>query len=227
MKVLAIIPAYNEEKSIVATVEKFQKCCPEYDYVVVNDGSADNTAQICEKNHFPMLNLPMNLGLAGAFQTGMKYADQQGYDCAVQFDADGQHNPEYLSSMVKEIANGHDIVIGSRFVTEKKPFTSRMLGSRLIGMAIRLTTGKRIKDPTSGMRMYNKKMINEFAHGVNYGPEPDTVAFLLRNGARVTEVQVSMNERTEGTSYLNFSKSISYMVRMTVSIMLIQIFRKR
>ena len=174
-----------------------------------------------------MLNLPMNLGLAGAFQTGMKYADQQGYDCAVQFDADGQHNPEYLSSMVKEIANGHDIVIGSRFVTEKKTFTSRMLGSWLIGMAIRLTTGKRIKDPTSGMRMYNKKMINEFAHGVNYGPEPDTVAFLLRNGARVTEVQVSMNERTEGTSYLNFSKSISYMVRMTVSIMLIQFFRKR
>lgn len=227
MKVLAIIPAYNEEKSIVATVEKFRKCCPEYDFVVVNDGSADATAKICEINNYPMLNLPMNLGLAGAFQTGMKYAEQQGYDCALQFDADGQHNPEYVETMVKEIVNGRDIVIGSRFVTEKKPFTSRMLGSRIIGMAIKITTGKCIKDPTSGMRMYNKKMIHEFAYGVNYGPEPDTISYLLKKGASISEIQVSMNERMEGTSYLNFTKSIGYMIRMTVSIMLIQFFRKR
>ena len=227
MKVLAIIPAYNEEKSIVSTVEKYKKICPDYDYVVVNDGSADNTAKVCKMHNYKLLNLPMNLGLAGAFQTGMKYAYRNDYDCAVQFDADGQHNPEYISAMVDEIQKGKDIVIGSRFVSEKKPFSPRMLGSRVIGMAIKITTGKKIKDPTSVMRMYNRKMIQEFAHSVNYGPEPDTISYLLKNGASVSEIQVSMNERVEGTSYLNFSRSISYMARMTISILLIQLFRKR
>lgn len=227
MKVLAVIPAYNEEKSIVKTVEKFKQVCPEYDYIIVNDGSADGTINICRTHNYNYLDLPMNLGLAGAFQTGMKYAYQKGYDCAVQFDADGQHNPQYISAMVNEIKEGKDIVIGSRFVSEKKPFSARMIGSRVISTAIKLTTGRRIKDPTSGMRMYNKNMIREFAHNLNYGPEPDTISYLLKNGASISEIQVTMNDRTEGTSYLNFSKSIGYMIRMSVSILLIQIFRKR
>ena len=200
---------------------------PQYNYVVVNDGSADSTSQICHQEGYNIIDLPVNLGLAGAFQTGLKYADQEGYDCAIQFDADGQHLPEYIEPMIEEMEKGYDIVIGSRFVTEKKPFTARMLGSRLISLAIRLTTGKWIKDPTSGMRMYNRNCMKEYAQEVNYGPEPDTVSYLIKNGANVSEVQVDMEERIAGTSYLNLTRSISYMFRMLMSIVVIQTFRKR
>ena len=173
------------------------------------------------------MNLPVNLGLSGAFQAGLKYAHHMGYKYAIQYDADGQHRAEYIGDMLNEIKKGYDIVIGSRFVTEKKNMSARMIGSRLISFAIKLTTGKRVSDPTSGMRMFNKKSIAEFALNMNYGPEPDTISYLLKNGARVSEVQVEMDERIEGTSYLNFTKSISYMVRMLCSIFFIQFMRKR
>ena len=169
----------------------------------------------------------MNLGLAGAFQTGLKYAYRNGYDYAIQFDADGQHRPEFIGPMLDKIQEGYDIVIGSRFVTEKKPHSLRMLGSNLISMAMKLTTGRRVKDPTSGMRMFNKKMIAEFALNMNYGPEPDTVSYLLKQGATIAEVQVEMDERIAGESYLNLTKSMMYMLRMLLSILLIQNFRKR
>lgn len=119
------------------------------------------------------------------------------------------------------------MVIASRFVTEKKPKTMRMLGSNLIAFAIRLTTGQKIADPTSGMRLFNREMIREFATNINYGPEPDTVSFLLKQGARIGEVQVEMKERIAGESYLNWAKSISYMLKMILSILVIQNFRKR
>lgn len=120
MKVLVIIPAYNEELNIKKVVSNLIDHYPQYNYVVVNDGSADSTSQICHQEGYNIIDLPVNLGLAGAFQTGLKYADQEGYDCAIQFDADGQHRPEYIEDLLKEIENGYDIVIGSRFVTEKK-----------------------------------------------------------------------------------------------------------
>ena len=129
--------------------------------------------------------------------------------------------------MLEEMQKGNDIVIASRFVTEKKPFTMRMVGSHLISFAMRLTTGKRIKDPTSGMRMFDRTMIHEFASNINYGPEPDTISYLMKHGAKVSEVQATMDERIEGQSYLTFSKSLSYMMRMGISIMLVQLFRKR
>ena len=129
--------------------------------------------------------------------------------------------------MLDKIQEGYDIVIGSRFVTEKKPHSLRMLGSNLISMAMKLTTGRRVKDPTSGMRMFNKKMIAEFALNMNYGPEPDTVSYLLKQGATIAEVQVEMDERIAGESYLNLTKSMMYMLRMLLSILLIQNFRKR
>ena len=113
--------------------------------------------------------------------------------------------------MLDKIQEGYDIVIGSRFVTEKKPHSLRMLGSNLISMAMKLTTGRRVKDPTSGMRMFNKKMIAEFALNMNYGPEPDTVSYLLKQGATIAEVQVEMDERIAGESYLNLTKSMMYM----------------
>ena len=126
---------------------------PEFDYVIVNDGSSDKTADICRSHGFNLIDLPVNLGLSGAFQTGMKYAYRHGYDHAMQFDADGQHVPSYISDLVDVMdASGADVVIGSRFVTKPKPRSLRMLGSNLISAFIHLTTGAVIKDPTSGMR---------------------------------------------------------------------------
>ena len=227
MKCLVIIPAYNEEENIVRVIDNLKDNYPMYDYVVINDGSADDTARLCRKHGYELIDLPVNLGLAGAFQTGLKYAYRKGYDYAIQFDADGQHRPEYIGPMLEKIQEGYDIVIGSRFVTEKKPKSLRMLGSNLISLATRMTTGRRVKDPTSGMRMFNKKMIAEFALNLNYGPEPDTISYLLKQGATIAEVQVEMDERIAGESYLNLSRSIMYMLRMLMSILFIQNFRKR
>lgn len=226
-ELLIIIPAYNEEKSIERVVNHVINDYPEYDYVVVNDGSKDHTAKICRKNGYNLIDLPVNLGLAGAFQTGLKYAYRQGYEYAIQYDADGQHKAEYIEKMLTEMKKGYDIVIGSRFVDDKKPHSMRMLGSRIISTAIMLTTHKRVKDPTSGMRMFNRAMLKEFALNLNYGPEPDTISYLLREGVRLSEVQVEMDERLEGESYLNMVRSIKYMIHMTVSILVIQNFRKR
>ncbi|MCI8465129.1 MAG: glycosyltransferase family 2 protein [Lachnospiraceae bacterium] len=225
--VLVIIPAYNEEENIERVVGNLAEHYPEFDYVVVNDGSKDQTAEICRKNNYNLLDLPVNLGLAGGFQAGLKYAWKNHYPYAVQFDGDGQHRPEYIGAMREKMDEGYDIVIGSRFVAEKKPRSMRMLGSNLIAMAIRMTTGVKIKDPTSGMRMFSRKMIEEFALSLNYGPEPDTVSYLIKQGAKVAEVQVVMDERIAGVSYLNPVNAAKYMSKMLFSILLIQNFRKR
>lgn len=129
--------------------------------------------------------------------------------------------------MLAALEEGNDIVIGSRFLTVKKPKTLRMVGSYIISWSIRLTTGRAICDPTSGMRMFNRAMVQEFAENLNYGPEPDTISYLIKNGAKVKEVQVKMGERTAGQSYLTLWRSVQYMVKMSVSILLIQWFRKR
>ena len=149
--ILVIIPAYNEEDSIRKTVEGLRKACPDVDYIIVNDGSGDATERVCREQGFPLLNLPVNLGLAGAFQAGMRYAYDRGYECALQFDGDGQHDPLYIRNLKGLLDKGFDIVILSRYLTEKKPLSLRMLGSRLLSAAIRLTTGVRITDPTSGI----------------------------------------------------------------------------
>ena len=210
-KLLIIIPAYNEEANIVKVVNGIVKNYPQYDYVVVNDGSRDKTAAICREHGFRLIDLPVNLGLAGAFQTGLRYAAE----------------PEYIAAMLEELESGADIVIGSRFLTVKKPKSLRMLGSYIISWSIRLTTGRAICDPTSGMRLFNRAMVEEFAQNLNYGPEPDTISYLIKNGAVVREVQVTMGEREAGQSYLTFWRSIEYMVKMSISILLIQWFRKR
>ncbi len=228
MRILIIIPAYNEAENIERVVNNLKTNFPQYDYVVINDGSRDNTAEICRRNGYNLVDLPVNLGLAGAFQTGMKYAFRNGYDAAIQFDGDGQHRPEYIADMQRCMEeNRADIVIGSRFVTEKKPLSPRMLGSRLISLLICLTTFKYIKDPTSGMRLYNRKVMDEYANRINYGPEPDTIAYLLNRKCKVQEVQVTMDERIAGTSYLNLIGSMQYMLKMCISIIFIQWFRKR
>lgn len=226
-ELLIIIPAYNEEENIENVVEHIIKNYPQYDYVVVNDGSKDRTGSICREKGYELLDLPVNLGLAGAFQTGLKYAWEKGYTYAIQFDADGQHRPEFIEKMLKKMKEGYDIVIGSRFVKYKKDSSMRMLGSRMITVAIKMTTGIRVSDPTSGMRMFSRPMIEEFAKNLNYGPEPDTVSYLLKNGAKIAEVQVQMEERQFGESYLNIIGSAKYMIKMLTSILIVQNFRKR
>lgn len=228
MKCLIIIPAYNEALNIEQVVDRLIADYPQYDYVVVNDGSKDETAAICRARGYNLVDLKVNTGLAGAFQTGMKYAYALGYDCAIQFDGDGQHNPDYIADMIEKMQKEKlDIVIGSRFVTEKKPLSARMIGNTLIEGCIFLTTGKRIKDPTSGMRLFNRRMIKKLAYSMNYGPEPDTIAYLINCGAKVAEYQVAMNERTAGESYLNFTRTIRYMTTICCSILILQWFRKR
>ena len=226
-KLLIVIPAYNEEGNIVHVVNDLIEHYPQFDYIVVNDGSRDRTAALCRQHGFRLIDLPVNLGLAGAFQTGLRYAAENGYDCALQFDADGQHKPEYIQPMLDILDNGADIVIGSRFINVKKPKSLRMVGSYLISWAIRLTTGQAICDPTSGMRMFNRRMVEEFSLNLNYGPEPDTISYLIKNGAVVREIQVEMGEGLTGSSYLTFARSIQYMLKMGLSILLIQWFRKR
>lgn len=226
MRVLIIVPAYNEQDNIEKVITTLKSKCSQYDYLIVNDGSKDKTERICINNGYHFVSHPVNLGLAAAIQTGMLYAYHNGYDAAIQFDGDGQHDPDYISRMAEEIEKGNNIVIGSRFVTEKKPHSLRMLGSNLIQFAIKITTGKTIKDTTSGMRMFDKAMIKKLAFAVDLGPEPDTVALLVRKGAKVSEIQVEMHDRIAGESYLNFANSINYMLRMFVSILILQWLRK-
>lgn len=228
MKPLLIIPAYNEAENIINVVENLKSKCPGMDYIIVNDGFDDNTAEICRQKAYPLLDLPINLGLAGAFQAGVRYAAQNGYDAVLQFDGDGQHEPKYIKTMLERMEKDDlDVVIGSRFCEKQKPHTLRMFGSTLISFVIRLTTGKKISDPTSGMRLFNTCMINEFTRNINCTPEPDTISYFLRCGANIAEVQVEMHERTAGTSYLNLGRSVRYMLNMFISILFVQFFRPR
>lgn len=227
-RVIAVVPAYNERDNIVSTIEDLRSNAPGVDYVIVNDGSKDDTLSICREHGYNVIDLPVNLGLAGAFQTGMRYAYEHGYDYAIQFDADGQHSAAYIYEMIRVAeAKAANIVIGSRFATQKKPLSARMAGSVLISAMILLTTRKRIQDPTSGMRLFDRQMIPLFANEMDFGPEPDTISLLMRWGYKVEETQVEMRERTAGESYLNFTKSITYMLRMSISILLVQWFRRK
>lgn len=222
MKTLIIIPAYNEALNIEKTIKDVTRNT-KYDYVIINDCSKDNTKEICEKNNFNMLSLPINYGLTSGIQLGMKYAYKNNYDIAIQFDGDGQHQAEYLKELVQEIESENcDIAIGSRFVNEKKPKSMRMLGSNLISFIIKLTTLKTVKDPTSGMRAYNRKAIEMFVKNASLTPEPDTLVYMIKKGLKVKEVQVKMREREFGESYLNPIKSIQYMVNMFFSIIFIR-----
>ena len=228
MRVIAVIPAYNEEQSITKVIDNLCEFAPDVDILVVNDGSSDNTAQICKKDpRCILIDMPFNAGLAYTVQTGLIYAAKHDYDYALQFDGDGQHRAEYIKDMITESQKGFDIVIGSRFCEVKRKLSLRTLGGILIGVAMRLTSKLRMTDPTSGMRLYNKKLLNEFANNINYEPEPDTLVYLSRHGVQIKEIQVTMNEREFGISYFTVVKSMSYMLRMCFSILVVQWFRKR
>lgn len=224
MKKIVIIPAYNERESIVSTVEDIRKKAPEFDFIIVNDCSKDDTLAVCREHGFPVLDLPINLGIGGAVQTGYLYAYQNGYDIAVQMDGDGQHDAVYLEQMVKElIKNDCDMVIGSRFI-ENQGFQSsriRRFGIQFFTFLLRVLFGKKITDATSGMRMCNRRTMELFIKDYprDY-PEPETVARLLRHKYNVKEVPVIMKQRNAGVSSISPGKSVYYMIKVTLAILI-------
>ena len=231
MKKLAIIPAYNESMNITKTVEDILNNAPGFDDVIVDDCSTDATRSVCRERGFNLLHLPANLGIGGAVQTGYQYARDFGYDIAVQFDGDGQHSAAYLETMVKELKEKQlDMVIGSRFI-RKEGFQStafRQLGIRYFSLLIRAVTGHTITDPTSGMRMVNRDLIEFFA--VDYPkdyPEPESVSAVLRNRKRVAAVPVIIRQRAGGVSPIPPSRSIYYMVKVTLAILMVLLRRKQ
>ena len=226
MKILAVIPAYNEEACIVDTVEWLRRECPDISYLVVNDGSKDATADLCRAHGFSYVSLPINTRLTSAFRCGMKYAWRHGFDAVVQFDADGQHLPSYIPKLAAAMEeHDADIVIASRFLDGTKPTGARGVGQCLITALIKLTTGMTITDPTSGMRMFNRSMIEHFAKDFDIAPEPDTVALMARKGKTIVEIPAKMQERQGGTSYLDLPHIVSYMGRTCLSILLFQWLR--
>ena len=227
MRILAVVPAFNEEECLANTIAELKATCPEVDYVVINDGSSDGTADVIKREGLNGINLPVNTGLTSAFRTGMKYALREGYDAVVQFDADGQHLPSYIPVMAAKLQEENaQIVIASRFLDGSvKPSGARGAGSRLITWLIKLTCGKTITDPTSGMRMYSSSMIELFAKGFDIAPEPDMVALVARKYGPVVEIQATMRERQGGESYLKLGNVIRYMSRTCLSILMLRFLR--
>lgn len=224
MKKLVIIPAYNECGSILKAVRDIKEHAPGFDYVVINDCSTDETLDICRKYHLNHVNLSVNLGIGGAVQTGYIYGCQYGYDVAVQFDGDGQHDGSYLEMMAEKLLETEsDMIIGSRFI-EREGFQSsglRRIGIWYFSMLLFLLTGKRVTDPTSGMRMVNRDVMRIYAQSYpkDY-PEPESVMAILRMGKKVTEVPVVMKERKEGTSSIGGVRSAYYMIKVTLAILM-------
>lgn len=225
-RILLIVPAYNEEANILSVYQKIREH-GEYDMIVINDGSKDSTPKILDENRIPHIDLVHNLGIGGAVQTGFKYARDNGYDIAIQFDGDGQHDVNYVKDIVQPILDGEaDFVIGSRFVeTLEGNFqtsAARRAGIRMISGAIKTVTGVRVKDTTSGFRAANESIIREFAerYPVEY-PEPVSTTEVLKKKYRLKEVPVMMHERTGGVSSIKAWKNAYYMVNVLLSIFVV------
>lgn len=222
-RVLVIVPAYNEQDCIVETVRRIKETG--YDYVVVNDGSKDDTLKLCRENGINVLDLPQNLGIGGAVQAGHKYAQHYGYDIDVQVDGDGQHDPSYIPQLVKMIEDGADLAIGSRFVQETDGFQStwlRRVGITWLSGLLKLLTGKSVTDPTSGFRASGRRAIELFCENypMDY-PEPESIALALENGLSLSETPVNMLERQGGSSSIGGFSSVYYMIKVTLAIILV------
>lgn len=222
MKVLLIIPAYNEQETILSVVREVRAAG--YDYVVVNDGSTDNTLRILQENGINHVNLSENLGIGGSVQTGHLYARAHGYDVDIQVDGDGQHDISYVPRLLERIQAGADMAIGSRFVQKTDGFQStglRRAGIRWLQRCIRAVTGLTITDCTSGFRACDRRAIELFASRYpNDYPEPEAVVMAYRAGLRVEEAPVQMRERQGGVSSINPAKSVYYMIKVTLAVLI-------
>lgn len=223
VKILLIIPAFNEEKNLPALLRMLEGYTSWLDLIVINDGSKDNTKNVLKDIGMEFIDLSVNLGIGGAVQTGYRYAEKNGYDIAIQFDGDGQHPHQYIERLVEEVLNGSDMVIGSRYI-DKEGFQStvlRRLGICFLSFLIKIFTGKKISDPTSGFRACNRKIIKYFAgfYPQDY-PEPETIVHLMRSKYTISEIPVRMNPRQKGISSINLLRSIYYIYKVTLAIII-------
>ena len=231
-KILIVIPAYNEEANILKTYQSIvdynKTNKTNYDVIVINDGSKDNTEKILIENKIPHIRLIHNLGIGGAVQTGYKYALENDYDIAVQFDGDGQHDINYVKNITDPIINGQaNMVIGSRFIDKTisnfKSSSTRRLGINLISYFIKLKTGKKIYDTTSGFRAIDKSIIDLFSkdYPQEY-PEPISTVNALTKKYNVVEVFAKMKAREGGKSSISSWKNVYYMINVIMSIILLK-----
>ncbi|WP_029323462.1 glycosyltransferase family 2 protein [Butyrivibrio sp. AE3004] len=225
--VLIIIPAYNEAANIENIVDEITTGYPQYDYVVVNDGSSDNTAKILKKRKYNHINCPINLGIGGAIQTGYRYAKENEYDIAVQIDGDGQHDPAYIGEIIAPIQRGEaDYVIGSRFVNKEgfQSSATRRIGIHFLSFLIAVLCLRRVKDVTSGFRAVNRFFINVFAdnYPIDY-PEPEAIMDAVMRRKRILELPVVMREREAGKSSINLKRSAYYMIKVSLDIIVCRI----
>jgi len=220
---LIILPAYNEEQSIAGLCREIRETAPDYDMIVVNDGSRDGTLSLCRENGVPVLDLAVNLGIGGAVQAGYRYAAKGGYNAAAQVDGDGQHDPACLRKMYETLLSEKaDMVIGSRYL-EGEGYQSTALrrwGIRYLSFLIRLATGKKITDPTSGFRMVSGETAKQFAadYPQDY-PEPESLVRLLKQGKKVVEVPVRMRGRSGGATSIGAGASVYYLIKVTAAIL--------
>lgn len=224
MKVLVIIPAYNEQENIIRVIQDIQNNSTNVDYIVINDCSKDNTKKVLLQNGINFVDLPINLGIGGGVQAGYRYALENDYDIAIQFDGDGQHDAKYINNLIAPIENGQaNVVIGSRFL-EKEGFQSSILrrfGINFLSGLIYFLCGIRVHDVTSGMRAVDKKMIALFAeqYAQDY-PEPEAILASGMVGAKIKEVPVQMRERMAGESSISAWKSVYYMIKVSIALII-------
>lgn len=228
-RVLIVVPAYNEESSILEVISTIKQAG--YDYIVINDGSTDNTLDICLENNINVLDLPRNLGIGGAVQAGHKYALRNGYDIDIQVDGDGQHDISYIPQLVNCISDGADLAIGSRFVKSTSGFQStfmRRVGIKWLSFLIRILYKRSITDPTSGFRACGKNALKLFSktYPIDY-PEPESIAEALNNNLTIAEVSVNMKERTGGISSIRALSGAYYMIKVSLAIIFCSIEKKR
>ena len=232
-KILIIIPAYNEEESIVDVIVSLKNANTKHDIIVINDGSIDMTSKLAkETKKAIVIDLPTNIGIGGAVQTGFKYAYRHGYDIAIQFDGDGQHDAGEIDKLIEPIIKEEaDFTIGSRFLGDKKGFQStfaRRVGIKVFECVNTFLIKQKVTDNTSGFRAYNKLAIKLLAHDypTDY-PEPETVIILGKKGLRIKEVSVLMHERTGGKSSINGLQPLYYMTKVLLSIFITYLRKER
>lgn len=223
MKILIIIPAFNEEGSIMDVIENIDRFYPSADKLVINDSSTDNTRNILKQNSVAFLDLPVNLGIGGGVQAGYLYAYENNYDIAIQMDGDGQHCANELEKIISPIENGiANVVIGSRFI-DREGFQSshmRRIGIKFLSGLIKICTGIKIRDVTSGFRAVDKEFIKIFSreYAQDY-PEPEAIVTVAKLKGQLLEVPVVMRERQAGKSSISMIQSAYYMIKVALAIL--------